>query len=62
MRDDPRTTKQADTIVKLMNRIGKQAYQRLKLACGIPRYVTINRLTKRQASDLIAAMIAETEK
>lgn len=52
----PLTSKQAAFLGRLVSQHGKQRYQAAKAAAGIPANVTILRLTRWQASRLIAEL------
>ena len=62
MKNEPITPNQNTYLVNLIDKHKKEALQRCKVKIGLPKYYPIDRLTKRQASELITAMIAETEK
>jgi hypothetical protein len=59
---EPLTAAQSAYISRLLPKVGKPAYQRLKADLGIEPDVTILRLSKNDAARLIRAMILAKNK
>jgi len=59
MNDELMTGKQNQFLVRLIYRHGKEVYRRCKVATGLPLDYPLTWLTKKQASKLIKALLAE---